>query len=493
MAHESFFQYRCYNDHPFIKERSEELFKRYQAGRQRKIRDKNDQGALRKAFKVALAGIYFGDAFDTRGSFVRLSLNVNNYHGKTQLSPVFQPELLAVFKWLIKERIFVCVADGIFDPSTKKQTPRGYRLADDWLGATKEQIKLGNEIKFQTSRNRDAAYIELRDENKICQHLKFNTQKKLTLGLLEWYDTELSNHSFRLGNTELSPFYFSLTRIYSRSSYDLGGRFYSPFQSFKSQTRLHLQLDGEHVFEVDLSSLHPTMLYRMAGKSLEHDPYAVEGYPRSVVKVAMQVLLNTTKPFPPANSLRYYLSKAKRSKRKRDDLAWQDIEFTNDYCKVLAQAIAALNEPITHQFSQGIGLKLQHIDSIFTSCVLNFMRRESPSTVVIPIHDSYIVKQSQLVVLLDALGFAETMTSRLEDWNLLPPKIKIESITLDDPDGYESILNKRSIRVGKTTLNVETVTDQLQDLMFDIGNEYLDLEDSYDLDAGIEHQQEEDT
>ena len=55
------------------------------------------------------------------------------------------------------------------------------------------------------------------------------------------------------------------------------------------------------------------MLYRMAGKTLEHDPYAVEGYPRSVVKVAMQVLLNTTKPFPPANSLRYYLSKGQRS------------------------------------------------------------------------------------------------------------------------------------------------------------------------------------
>jgi hypothetical protein len=226
-------------------------------------------------------------------------------------------------------------------------------------------------------------------------------------------------------------------------------------------------------------------------RALEHDPYAVEGYPRSVVKVAMQVLLNTTKPFPPANSLRYYLRKGQRSKRNKDDSAWQDIEFTNDYCKSLAEAIAAHNEPIAHHFSQGIGLKLQHIDSIFTSCVLNFMRRESPSTVVIPIHDSYIVKQSKLEVLLDALGFAETMTSRLEDWDLLPPQIKIESITLDDPDGYKSILNKRSIGVGNTTFKVETVTDQLQDLVFDIGNEDQDLEDSYDLDAGIEHQEED--
>jgi hypothetical protein len=175
--------------------------------------------------------------------------------------------------------------------------------------------------------------------------------------------------------------------------------------------------------------------------------------------------------------------------RTKPELFW--VYVTNDYCRDLAKAIAAHNEPIAHQFSQGIGLKLQHIDSIFTSCVLNFMRRESPSTVVIPIHDSYIVKQSKLEVLLDALEFAETMTSKLEDWDLLTPKIKIESITLDDPDGYESILNKRSIGVGNSTFKVETVTDQLQDLVFDIGNEDQDLEDSYDLDAGIEHQEED--
>jgi hypothetical protein len=119
------------------------------------------------------------------------------------------------------------------------------------------------------------------------------------------------------------------------------------------------------------------------------------------------------------------------------------------------------------------------------------MRRESPSTVVIPIHDSYIVKQSKLEVLLDALEFAETMTSKLEDWDLLTPKIKIESITLDDPDGYESILNKRSIGVGNTTNKEERLNDELQGLVFDIGNEDQDLEDSYDLDAGIEHQEED--
>lgn len=488
MTRESFFQYRCYNEHPFVKKRAQEIFKQYQASRSRKLLDKHKQQAIRKAFKIALAGMYLGDAFDNRGSFVRLSLNINNYYGKTQLSPVFQPELLTVFKWLISNGILIQVADGIFDPKTKKQTPRGYRLAVEWLGATKGEINLGNEIKLKTSRNPDAPFIELRDENKICQHLKYNPQKKLSHDLLVWYDKELYNHSFKLGSTELPPFYFCLTRIYSRGSYDLGGRFYSPFQSFRSQTRLHLKIDGEHVCEVDLSSLHPTMLYRMAGRTLEHDPYAVEGYPRSVVKVAMQVLLNTTKPFPPSNSLRYYLSKAHRSKRNRDDPSWQGLEITNDYCKSLAEAIAGHNQPIAHYFSQGIGLKLQHIDSIFTSCVLHFMKQRSPCTVVIPIHDSYIVKQSELRSLLDALEYAEVMTSRVEGWDLLTPKLKIESITLDDPDGHESILNERSIRIGNTTTKEEDVTDQLHALVFDLEAEDNELEDAYDLDAGIEQE-----
>lgn len=79
---QSFFQYRCYNEHLFIKEKAEELFKQYQAGRTRRLIKKHKQQAIRKAFKVALAGMYFGSAFDAHGSFVRLSLNVNNYHGK---------------------------------------------------------------------------------------------------------------------------------------------------------------------------------------------------------------------------------------------------------------------------------------------------------------------------------------------------------------------------------------------------------------------------
>ena len=67
-------------------------------------------------------------------------------------------------------------------------------------------------------------------------------------------------------------------------------------------------------------------------------------------------------------------------------------------------------------------------------------------------------------------------------------KLKVESITLDDPDGYESILNELSIRIGNTTTKEEDVTDQLHALVFDLEAEGNELEDSYDLDAGIEQE-----
>lgn len=480
MKSDSFFQYRCYNDHALIKERAEEFFKQYQAGRKRKLLDKHKQQATRKAFKVALAGMCFGDAFDEQGSFVRISLNKNNYFGHRRLSPVFQPELYLVFNWLIDNGIIVKVSESYFDPSTKKEIPRGYRLADDWLGMAKAPIKLCKEIKVKTSRNRDAEFIELRDEQKICQRLSPNSQKKLSLELLRWYDSELNNHTFKLGNADLPPFYFSLTRIYSKSSYSLGGRFYSPFQSFGSQLRLNLKIDGENVFEVDLSSLHPTLLYRMADKELQHDPYSVEGYPRSIVKMAMQVLLNTTKPFPPAKSLRYYLSKERLRQSNKNESPWKAIDFTHDYCKGLAEAIAIHNQPIVHYFSQGIGLKLQHQDSIFTSCVLHYMMRTSPATVVIPIHDSYIVKQSALRTLLDALSYAEVMISKINNWEMLEPKLKIEFIIINDPDAYKSTLSELSTRID-TTVNIEDVNEQRN--VFDLTEGQY--EQSYDLDAGI--------
>jgi hypothetical protein len=75
MKLDTLFQYRCYNEHPSIKAQGEALFAEFQSTRKRRIIDKYIQNKIRKAFKVALAGMYLGRAFDQYGSFVRILIN----------------------------------------------------------------------------------------------------------------------------------------------------------------------------------------------------------------------------------------------------------------------------------------------------------------------------------------------------------------------------------------------------------------------------------
>lgn len=481
MKIDSLFQYRCYNEHESIKAQGEMLFNEFQATRKRKVKDKNDQNALRKCFKIALAGMYIGKAFDQHGSFVRIPLNNNHYTGKTRISPIFQTELLQVFRWLIDQKYLECV-----QPAHQVEQiwrPAGYRLTRKWLSLAAQTH--GHDpvaVLARTCRNRAVAFVELREGKKSIR-LKANDQKKFSVDLLKWYEESLCAHTFSIGQHSLSSFPFSLTRIYSNGDYWTGGRFYSLFQGRKSQTRLHLRIDGEPVCEVDYRYLHPALLHAMEGLELEYDPYEVEGYSRTVVKVAFQVLINTQKPFPAANSLMFFLNKAKRKKKNWNDPEWQGQSFTKDYCLKLAEAIAERNRPIAHHFSTGAGIKLQHTDSILVSAVLDFVRKQSPSTVVIPIHDSFVIKQSELDVLLDALGYAETILSKVKGSAVRTPTLKATAIKGTEIETYIQLLKEYKLEGEEgSSIKEEDITQELREFMTDDTD---DIE-SYEFDAAVE-------
>lgn len=480
MKKDTLFQYRCYNDHPSIKDQGERLFQEFQEGRRRKVRDKNEQSQFRKAFKTALAGLYFGKAFDQHGSIVRIPLDRNHYTGATRISPVFRPELLQVLNWLIKQGYLRLDAPASFIEG--RWRPAGYRLTAKWLSLASVSEHDPEEIQARTCRNKGVAFVELRDGRKSIR-LKASPQKDFSVRLLGDYETEAHRHRYSIGARKLPPYLFSLTRIYSKGSYSSGGRFYSLWQSYRSQLRLHLRIDGEPVCEVDYCFLHPALLYLEKGLHLEHDPYEVAGFPRSIAKVGFQILLNSKRPFPPISSLAYFLNKKKSGKGGRKDPDWQAFTFDADCCRRLAEALAERNSEIADSFCKGKGLELQHTDSILASAVLQAFVRQHPGTMVIPVHDSFIVKQRDLPILLAALEHAERSLAALKHTPLRQPALKVTVLAGSEIDGYEKQLEPDGVEVIQgSVIKAEKVVQEAEEYFPD--NEIE--EDSILFDSGFE-------
>ena len=98
----------------------------------------------------------------------------------------------------------------------------------------------------------------------------------------------------RVGNDHvLYPAMRALYRIFNRGSFSYGGRFYGTWwQQIPKKIRPQLLIDGEPTIEHDYPQLHPNMLYAQIGARLEGDAYAVDGWPRNLVKVAFNILVN---------------------------------------------------------------------------------------------------------------------------------------------------------------------------------------------------------
>ena len=60
----------------------------------------------------------------------------------------------------------------------------------------------------------------------------------------------------------------------------------------KKELRKRIMIGGEPVVEIDFKTLHPAILYAQADARLPADAYAVDGWPRALVKVALLVLIN---------------------------------------------------------------------------------------------------------------------------------------------------------------------------------------------------------
>ncbi len=175
---------------------------------------------------------------------------------------------------------------------------------------------------------------------------------------------------------------FMLRRIFSRSSFMLGGRFYGGrWIDLPVEDRSTLLIDGEEVAELDFSGLHPRLIYQFEGKPLpaDADPYAVAGWTgqerRGWVKIAFQQLINADKD---------------AKLRKPPDVPADKIG-KGGWDK-LKQAMSKHHSEIEGWFRSGKGLELQRIDSDIAEATL--LALADQGVCCLPVHDSFIVPRS---------------------------------------------------------------------------------------------------
>lgn len=418
------FEYRAYSKHPAISKQAkvlvEEMLKDY-----RRKPSAARISSLTKWMKTAVAALYLIGGYQ-RGD-VQIPMGHNLYKGITRRSPMYQDELYDCLKWLIKNG-YAEMTKPAHQNETGKWTPASYRLTSKWLDVAAQfcpyQSRTEQLIQSIT-RNPDAPPIELRKDGK---RMRFNhhPDKWLWLKRIQSYNKRLESHQFRLKGDVLPPVIFSLTRIFNDGSFNRGGRYYSTFQGFKSQLRLFLTIDNEPVVEVDYKGLHPSLLYQRAGlPEPTTDAYTIDGYPRKLVKKAFNILINRKKPAPATNSLIFYLNKNKQ--QYVDDKHPVAPTIDKAYCLALEQAIRDHHKPIEHFFCNGVGLELQNHDSLLCSHIFDYFLIKTDS-IVLAVHDSFIVKQSDIPHLAEAIRYAEVTVAKQLNTPYREPELEAEVI-----------------------------------------------------------------
>jgi hypothetical protein len=171
-----------------------------------------------------------------------------------------------------------------------------------------------------------------------------------------------------------------LTRIFSRGSMELGGRFYRGWwQGLPSIHRPHIRIDGKKTVEVDYSGMSLRIIYALAEQDMdtEADPYDIgldnwqgpKDHRRKKIKQIVNALINDEDGV-------YVIPKK--------DLKL--LKVTEDDFRLL---LAQKHPLIENELSSGIGLKTQYIDSQIAEAVMLELLEQD--VVVLPVHDSFIV------------------------------------------------------------------------------------------------------
>jgi hypothetical protein len=199
-------------------------------------------------------------------------------------------------------------------------------------------------------------------------------------GFLQWLDDGIADHTVY---TRMKQLY----RVYN-GAWTLGGRFYGGWwQQVRGRDRRHLHIDGGETVELDYETLHPRLLYAAAGQKLDGDAYALDGWDRNACKRAFNILLNAGSYREALGAIRPHVGNSRKA------------------AVSLIAAMKQRHSAVADAFHSGVGLRLQNLDAEMAKLVMRDLTVRRGIT-VLPVHDSFIVRNEHQPVLEEAMDRA---------------------------------------------------------------------------------------
>jgi len=408
----SYLRIEAYSDHPEVKLMADQVIDSYLADKTRKNPDK-----YRYPARKLIASLWL------RGSDMFRFGTKTKYFGKDKRKQVWMTQPVLTLFQHMRTIGFINEAIPAIPPE----------MAKDGVGRTtiyarsqqfKESLKSLREADILP--DPDLPRIELKDANKFWLKIPDEVKQE------PWYritEQTLQNHSDLLAKSEIrladdSPMH-PMTCTYIRKfkeSFELTGRLYAGFTTFKKDDRLGITFRGISACSLDLSQLHPTLILRIAHglekeeglfTGLNTDPYDMPDFiwlPRAVHKTLINACFNAKSLDSACRALNNaywqwdstdneYHCTIYKGRKKRD--GQKCFPGNKDEVMRYIEAFKFRHPQLADFVCTGIGLLLQKFDSDYMLNVIKIAT--SMGVPVLPVHDEVVFPEDKQADVEDIL------------------------------------------------------------------------------------------
>jgi hypothetical protein len=296
-------------------------------------------------------------------------------------------------------------------------TPKSFQCSSVQL--SEYMIELFNEVAEKRRLNTTPSVIEVRDSDGITITKRLGNDERLAVRNLNTYNALARSVTIGVGDRVLDV---QLKKVFNNSSFELGGRNYVVGAGvITREDRSILTIDGEDTVELDFKALHPRIAATLDGVILDKDfdPYSIEvanmesQVARYFGKWAVLILLNTgmtvgTNGKFSFNTARKALISQLRGREEVDyDKRVLTLKGTSyklpdfiDYSDIIQKCLER-NDYIRLWFTESSGLRLQNYDSKIMDLIIS--RFNEMGEVIIPVHDSIVVKKKLSEVAIEIM------------------------------------------------------------------------------------------